>query len=304
MSVVPLEKKPPFWWLDDGTPEKSQQRTRLPRMLVQEAEQRYIPLLQMLPPDICSDIFPGSDFGCHSFKRPEPEQYTTFDVRASYVAAMQRSVAAHGLQHSTNVAQVQRGSFWLCETPAWTDERIGHPGGHKADPGKLQWYTARTRRLMERHCGPVKVVRGYAPKTLNFRYPHQTIEFRHTVARIMTERKRFPKAKFPDEYEAIKLTYSKGLMSMLPKVADSGKMFSLSFVLLRPDIVWTIRSESYASLWEKAWTAVSQYGRELVLMSGADEIRFAGNFQSWPMTFGLQSEAIGALQLKEEVYAI
>lgn len=298
--------KIPFEYLGDQDKDPYEQRhTRLARLFRMEAEAQNIPLLGMLPEKIARDIFMREETSILSrsgFRNgANPDHYMTFDVHASFVAAMCRPMPAHGLS-PTHGYQLVAGSFWLCETPEWKDTKIRHPGGFSARPGELQWYTHRTLRLMQKFCGTVKVIRGYVPSTLDKKYPRQTITFARTANRIMSERRKFPKGT--PEYNEIKDVYSVGLSSIRNKAnTDTYCSYSGQYGtrkgLLRPDIVRTIQEESAANLWEKSLSAITRLDRELVSMTTHDEVTFAGNFQTWPTNWFLGQDIPGSMRIKE-----
>lgn len=300
-------KKPPFWYLGEDV-HVSQ---RLAELLLLEAKEARVPILHILPNDVCEDVFlrdfvPNGTqptqyrFGEHIYDSGNrPTHYVKLDMRAAFVVAMREPVPLHGLMPVPGHHPLQKSSFWLCETPEWTDSRIGHPCGYQAKPGTNQWYTTRTVKLAEKYCGPINRIRGYVPDTLAGYYPHQTRRFESTVSRIVVERKRFREDKDPEKYEDIKLSYGMGLSCIGVKRDDNGTIKSMS-KLRRPDILWTIRSEAYARLWTKAYDAITELDRELVGMIH-DSMVFAGNFQTWPKSFRLDSTDIGALVIDKVV---
>lgn len=224
-------------------------------------------------------------------KAPEGE-WCSYDVRGSFLAAYRTPLCIKPLPKPVE----SDGSEWTRKhagaleilTPQWTDPRIGHPLGVKAEPGTWQWIWSPSYRLL-RSLAEAGTIAPLTVRRAALRHGYQgasenlLLGFYETMK---AAREHYPAGS--EELAYVKEMYSAWLSSTKRGTSN---------VFKREDWWYSIRSEAFGRGWSAGWSAV-QRGIEVLAMGNTDELVMRPNL-AIPELFPEDDRRIGKMTFKE-----
>lgn len=218
-----------------------------------------------------------------------PGPWVSYDVAGSFLASYKTHLAIKPLAAYDGAWDPKGAGLVLAVTPFWNDDRIGHPWGSGARPGRLQlvWNPLMrlARDLAEEGAWEFPAIEAMWLRT-GYQGSSEAM-FDGFYKRMKLARETFPKGS--DELDYIKAMYSAWLAS-----AANGT----SNVFKREDWTGTVRSEAFGPrLWGNGWRAVKA-GAHLYGMGNTDELCFTPG----PLLeelFPMDDTRIGKMRIKD-----
>ncbi|WP_326693168.1 MULTISPECIES: DnaB-like helicase C-terminal domain-containing protein [unclassified Streptomyces] len=204
---------------------------------------------------------------------------TALDINGAYLSALKAHLPIGQLEHHLGpdaggpAHDTKRSGVHLVTPPAWEHADLPNPIGDREEPGQI-WITESTLRLLLRLSGPKLGLceRPLIHESWTSGSTEQLLEtLRRALVQVRTNALVAGSAHGEAAYEYVKAMYSKLVSTM----GES----NYNRDLYRSDWMHIIRSQAFANLWHKAWSA-RQAGLTVVRMMGTDELHLAGNWRT------------------------